>query len=832
VPNFSFVYGRDFKMSGPSCTIAASVSCSLSLTFQPGYPGIRQDALIIKDQAGNTLGSTLLHGIGQGPEAVIYPGIITTSAGMGNWSYSGDTQVATAATFRNPQGVAVDAVGNLYIADSVNQVVREVSIATGTITTVAGIPLMAGYAGDGRPATEATLNNPVAVAIDGAGNVYIADQGNNVIRKITAASGIISTVAGGAHAGSGIDGLGDGGAATSALLNGPSDVALDAAANLYIADAFHGLIRRVDAAAGVITAVAGGGSAAGIDGFGDGAAATQARLNNPIGIAVDASGNLYIADAGHSLVRFVNASTGVITAIAGNGSPGYNGDWGPAANAELNNPSSVRVDAAGNVYIADLGNNAIRKVEAASGTITTIAGNGAGGYYGDRGVSTAANLRSPSGLALDSAGNLYIADEANNVVRKVTFQSRVMGFGNTNIGLASPVQLVNVENIGNSALNFSAVTVSPNFRQQPSGYLDCSASSRVPPGSNCTIGVAFVPATTSSLTGSVAVATNALNVPAILPIATLNGTGVFGPVPNVALSAASLAFGNHVVGVSSTLPPVIVTNSGTAPLGFSGIWIAGTNAADFTIATTCGAVLTVQASCTVAVTFVPSAVGVRSATLIFNDSVASSPQIVTLAGAGVLPAQASLNVSSMSFSGQTIGSSSAPQSLTLTNTGGVPLSISAINLSGQDAPDFKLSTACPGVLAVGSTCKASVSFAPSAPGVRTALLSFASNDAISPRMVVITGTGVGTPQIAVFPLSLNFGNQVRESKATQSVFITNRGTAALPFRSIAVTGKRRGRLFSPEQYLWFEYRSRGRLHFNRRIFSAPSRKSKRRYRPH
>jgi sugar lactone lactonase YvrE len=741
-PNFSFVYGRDFKTGTPSCTIASGVTCSLPLTFQPRYPGIRQDALLVRDQAGTVLGSTLLHGIGQAPQAVIYPGIITTYAGTGNWSFFGDTQLGSNASFRNPQGIAVDPVGNVFIADSVNQVIREVSIATGTVGTVAGMPLMAGYSGDGGPATEARLQNPVAIAIDGAGNLYIADQGNNVIRKISAVSGIITTIAGGAHAPSGVDRFGDGGAATNALLSGPSDVALDAAANLYIADAFHGLIRRVDAVSGSITAVAGGGSASGTDGFGDGAAATQAQLSNPSGIAVDAAGNLYIADTGHSLVRFVSATSGLITAVAGNGSPGYSGDSGLATTTALNAPSTVRVDAAGNIYIADSGNDAIRKVEAASGNINTIAGNGVRGYYGDGGVSTAANLANPSGIALDSAGTLYIADQSNNVIRKVAFQSRAIAFGNTNIGLASEPQLLNIENIGNSALNFSAVSVSANFRQQFFSFVDCSASSSVAPGSSCTISVAFVPTTTFSLSGNLAVTTNALNLPGSSAIATLNGTGVFGPVPKVALSAVNLTFGNQVVGGTATLRSVVVTNSGNAPLGLPTIRAEGPNSLDFTVTSACGKTLAASASCTVTVAFTPSAIGARSASLLFNDLVANAPQTVTLAGTGILPARASLDSTSLNFAVQAVGSASVPQTVTLTSSGGTALSISGATLSGQNAADFRLTNTCSGALAVGASCKASVTFSPSGPGTRTALLNFAGSGSNSAVTVMITGTGI------------------------------------------------------------------------------------------
>ena len=217
------------------------------------------------------------------------------------------------------------------------------------------------------------------MAVDASGNLYIADTGNNRIRKVSA-TGIITTVAGNGSAGY----SGDGGPATSAQLDGPEGVAVDGSGNLYIADTCNNRIRKVSAT-GIITTVAGNGSA----GYsGDGGPATSAQLSLPAGVAVDGSGNLYIADSGNNRIRKVSA-TGIITTVAGNGSPGYSGDGGPATSAQLNQPAGVAVDASGNLYIADSSNNRIRKVSA-TGIITTVAGNGFDGYSGDGGPATSA----------------------------------------------------------------------------------------------------------------------------------------------------------------------------------------------------------------------------------------------------------------------------------------------------------------------------------------------------------------------------------------------------------------------------------------------------------
>ena len=338
-------------------------------------------------------------------------GIITTVAGNGTNAFAGDGGAATSASLGEPCGVALDAGGNLYIADHDNYRIREVAAATGIITTVAGNGSI-GFAGDGGAATGASLYSPAGVALDASGNLYIAEHDNQRVRRVAAATGIISTVAG-----NGSDTFaGDGGAATSAGVGGPVGVALDASGNLYIANQYDQRIRKVAAATGIITTVAGNG----VYGFaGDGGAATSARLASPAGIALDASGNLYIADYSNHRIRKVAAATGIITTVAGNGILGFAGDGGAATGAKLNYPVGVALDASGNLYIADRDNCRVRMVAAATGIIRTVAGNGASDFAGDGGPATSASLSCPAGVALDARGNLYIADIGNHRIRKV-----------------------------------------------------------------------------------------------------------------------------------------------------------------------------------------------------------------------------------------------------------------------------------------------------------------------------------------------------------------------------------------------------------------------------
>jgi trimeric autotransporter adhesin len=353
-------------------------------------------------------------------------GIITTFAGTGVRGVvggEGDDDLATAARLNGPNGVAFDS-GVLYICETLGQRVRLVSLATGIISTFAGggVPIL----GDGGSATAAQISPSGSVAFDASANLYLADLGNNRIRKVDRATGIITTIAGTGVAGS----LGDGEPAIAAQLNGPFAVAADASGNLYVADSTGRRVRRIDLVAGIITTVAG----TGVSGSaGDGLPATSAQVNNPQGVAVDGSGNLYISELAGFRVRRVDVGTGIITTVAGNGLTGSSGDDGLAVAARLNAPMGIFVDAAAQLYIADTGNNRVRKVDLVTGIITTVAGTGIGGFSGDDGPATAAKLSTPQAVATDAAGNLYIADVGNNRIRKVDASGVITTFAGTGV---------------------------------------------------------------------------------------------------------------------------------------------------------------------------------------------------------------------------------------------------------------------------------------------------------------------------------------------------------------------------------------------------------------
>lgn len=337
--------------------------------------------------------------------------IIVTYAGTGVGGYSGDGGAATAAKMNTPSGVAVDHFGNLYITDQNDNCVRRVDTA-GIITTFAGTG-SSGSLGDGGLATDAQLFFPQGVTTDPSGNVYIADQFNNLVRKVNIVTGIITTVAGTIGA---IGYSGDNGPATAAHLWHPADVAADQYGNVYFVDQDNSVMRKVDAA-GIITTMAGTGTA----GFsGDGGPSTAAKLNFPQGIAVDTAGNVYIADLYNSRIRKINVATGIISTVAGNGAATFSGDGGPATDAALWDASAVAVDTNGNLFISDYYNSRIRKVSSTTGIITTITGNGVSDFCCDCGMATAAEIYYPQGVAADRKGNVYIADYGNHRVRIIT----------------------------------------------------------------------------------------------------------------------------------------------------------------------------------------------------------------------------------------------------------------------------------------------------------------------------------------------------------------------------------------------------------------------------
>lgn len=584
----------------------------------------------------------------------------------------GDGGAASSALLFSPTGVLVDNSSNLYIADQNDDAVREIPSpvsGTGTIATVFGIIRNTEYSGDGNPATQASLYSPTGVATDAAGNLYIADAQNNVVRvvnnqqtaitiaKVSIPAGAIATVAGtGQLCNASLISCGYGKAAISAQLALPSAVAVDAAGNIYIADSLNSVISVINAQSGLLTIVAGDG---GFNYAGDGGPATQATLDAPFGVTLDHSGNVYIADANppningvtsNNVIRVVNTQATAIkvagiTINPGNintvaGTPGSTcnpttdpcGDNGPATQALLNSPIGLAVDSSGNIYIADLGDNRIRFVNNSAGIISTIAGTGTActsGPCGDGSLATSATLDSPFDVFVDSANNVYFSDLNDYVVRSFAAGgniARVVGSYNYGFygdgGAATSAELAEPTGLGADSEGNLFVTDAAAFRVREVGRL----------------------VTTT---------------------------------PTASLSPNPLALPATIVGETNQAAITITNNGNGTNLSVSSITLSGTNASDFKQTNNCTTVAPDGGTCAVTISFTPSATGARSATLTVNDNAANSPQAVALSGTGVLglgisptsqsvspgnPAKYTITVPSQGFTG----------SMTLSCATGVP----------------------------------------------------------------------------------------------------------------------------------------------------------------
>ena len=370
---------------------------------------------------GSFLSSTCLFG----------QNIITTYAGTGVGAFSGDGGLPAAAQIKLPSDIHFDAAGNKYIVDQGNHCVRKVDVATGFISTIIGTGGVSGFSGDGGLATAAKLNMPATVCLDNAGNLYVTDGSNQRIRKVTAATGIISTIAG-----TGVSGYsGDGGLATAAQLKDPYGLVVDSNGDILWSEFGNSIVRKLTVSTGIISTYAGTGVAGST---GDGGVATGATFNFLRDICIDGSNNIFIADRISYKIRKITASTSIVTTIAGVGTFGSTGDGGLATSAKIRTPFGVCVDASGNVYIADTGNNKIRKITTSTGIIATFAGTGVSGFSGDGGDPVLAKLNFPEAIFSDGS-YIYVADNGNNRIRRIEI-----------IPIVLPVSLIEFTAIVNS----------------------------------------------------------------------------------------------------------------------------------------------------------------------------------------------------------------------------------------------------------------------------------------------------------------------------------------------------------------------------------------------
>jgi large repetitive protein len=504
--DFSVVAGGTCA-SGTTYTIGQQ--CSVNVVFEPKHPGQRMGAVVISSTNSIVIGTALLSGLAIGPLPVLAPGRIDTVAGDADWIYQSDGRPATGSPIFLPKGVVTDATGNLYISDSENNRIRRVDAVTGLISTIGGTG-SPGYQGDGVPATLTEVDTPAGLLLDGAGNLYIADSGNHIVRRIDAFTGIITTVAGTP----GVQGLaGDGGLATDARLSFPENLAFDAAGDLLIADTGNNVVREVDAVTGLIRTIAGTGTA----GFnGDNQLATTAQLSRPWSIAVSLDGSIYIADLANNLVRRVSP-LGIITTAAGSATRGFSGDGGLATAATLSQPAALAFDPAGDLYIADSDNNRIREVNATTGLIETICGTTNEAFQGDGAPANFATLYGPYALFLDSSGNLFVADMFHNRIRRINALATILQYATIKVGKVSGPQPVAIANEGNADLLLTPPTLLNAATDIAS--TTCAAAADIPSAAGCIVGAEFAPTVTGDpVLGSITVNSTASSTAPVIDL--------------------------------------------------------------------------------------------------------------------------------------------------------------------------------------------------------------------------------------------------------------------------------------------------------------------------
>ncbi|WP_089407280.1 Ig-like domain repeat protein [Granulicella rosea] len=559
---FTITGNTDFTVTSSTCTTNTDTTtdCLVVVTYKPTAPGAEKALLTATSLLGQSAAFGV-SGVGTVAALAIDPG----------------TTASLSTTLKTPFAIAQDSAGNTYIADTGNNRVVRYSIS-GTATVIAGTGT-AGYGGDGAVATLATLSAPKGVAVARSGAIFIADTGNNVIRRIDPVTGFISTYGGttGAVCTAATDTFGDGCLGTAAKFSSPTGVAADNDGNIYIADTGDNLIRELSVS-GYASLIAGGGTVCTAnllgttktpDSLGNNCFGPASTFNGPTGIAVDAGKNLYIADTGNNEIREIVAATGYVTLIGGNGQAGFSGDGGTATGAKVNGPTGITVDAAGDVYIADAGNSAIRFINA-SGNMSTVVGTLNNAGTGTLpGLATAVLLSSPAGVVSNGAGTLTVLDSGNNRAFNVARGSLAYTFARTVPGTTSATLAIQETSTGAASVLLSPTTTTSIFTSTGStgsftlgGSTSgtCSADQTLAPASTCTLTAQFAPTALGAVSATY---TESATTPALSPAPTfsLSGTGATLTKTTSTTTVTVPATGNPQYAVSFTLQTTVVPAS-------------------------------------------------------------------------------------------------------------------------------------------------------------------------------------------------------------------------------------------------------------------------------
>jgi sugar lactone lactonase YvrE len=625
----------DFTLATSACTVNPDTTqdCLLTVSYTPSSAGL-ETAVLTVNSVKNGSASFALNGIGLAASVAFEPGA-TASVATG---------------LKAAQGLAQDAAGALYVADTGSN--RILKVVGGTTTVIAGTGT-SGFSGDGAAALAATLKSPAAVAVGANGMIYIADTGNQVIRQVNPSTGIISTIAGGATAICPLaaDSLGDGCPGNASTFKSPSGLATDPEGNLYIADSGDNVIRELTASGYVVEF--GGGAAkvcAAGDVFGDGCPARQSSFQNPTALQIDSRRNLYIADTGDNLVREIDASTGNVVAIAGTGSPGASGNGGTATGAQLNGPTGVAVDAAGNVYIADTANGVIRIVSG-TGTINTVAGTlGAPGTGTLPGSAFAVQFTSPTGIVSSGSGFLTVLDSGNNRILSVARGSVSYNFGRTNLGFSSPTLQIQETSTGSLATRLGSPiftpTPTPPFALAGTSSQGCTAGQTLTPGASCLLAASFTPSATQLGVFNSTYTETTTPVLAVAPFIRLAGTGAVLTPTTSATRVTNPATGSPQYSVPFT---VTTTISATCNVAAPTCFPTG-NVTFFVDGTQVGLPVAVSATGTASASITGVNVGVHVVTAVYSGDLyyasSSAPALNVSVTRGSTTTVATLNPAS------------------------------------------------------------------------------------------------------------------------------------------------------------------------------------------